>query len=169
MGGLGSSLLASYLAITVVVESHWDLDWKEKVRSLSGSDRLRPLGLGRGLKNTRQTNRHTNRKTDRLFSLVIKTKFFIMSTGCQNVSQTDRKIYRAPGRQTELLRDRMTVWQNSRAAKEPALVDILNNFCWLPCSPITISPHLMSMGGEGVQKYFSAFQLSYQNKTCSEC
>ena len=22
---------------------------------------------------------------------------------------------------------------------------------------------------DGVQKYFSAFQLSYQNKTCSEC
>ena len=22
---------------------------------------------------------------------------------------------------------------------------------------------------EGVQKYFSAFQLSYENKTCSEC
>ncbi len=32
------------------------------------------------------------------------------------------------------------------------------------CSPI--SP--VSMEG-GVQKYFSAFQLSDQNKTCSEC
>ena len=24
-------------------------------------------------------------------------------------------------------------------------------------------------GEEGVQKYFSAFELSYQNKSCSEC
>ena len=43
---------------------------------------------------------------------------FRMSTGCEKVSQTDRKIYSVPGRQ----RDSMTVWQNSRAAKEPALV-----------------------------------------------
>ena len=42
-----------------------------------------------------------------------------MSTGCQNVSQTDRKIYRAPGRQTEWQYDSMA---DSRAAKEPALV-----------------------------------------------
>ena len=49
-----------------------------------------------------------------------------MSTGCQNVSETDRKIYSAPGRQSD--RDRMTVWQNSRAAKESALV--LTEFYW---------------------------------------
>ena len=42
-----------------------------------------------------------------------------MSTGCQNVSQTDRKIYRAPGRQTERQNDSMA---DSRAAKEPTLV-----------------------------------------------
>ena len=45
-----------------------------------------------------------------------------MSTGCQNVSQTDRNIYRQADRVTERQNDSMTVWQNSRAAKEPALV-----------------------------------------------
>ena len=44
-----------------------------------------------------------------------------MSTGCQKVSQTDRMIYSAD-RMTERQNDSMTVWQNSRAAKEPALV-----------------------------------------------
>ena len=28
---------------------------------------------------------------------------------------------------------------------------------------------MSKVGGGAVQKYFSAFQLSYQNKTCSEC
>ena len=52
------------------------------------------------------TDRLTDRQTDRqierqnFFSLVIKTKIR-MSTGCQKVSQTDRKIYCAPGRRTE--------------------------------------------------------------------
>ena len=44
-----------------------------------------------------------------------------MSTGCQNVSQTGRKIYGAPGRQTEKQNDSMA---DSRAAKEPALVHL---------------------------------------------
>ena len=43
-----------------------------------------------------------------------------MSTECQKVSQTDRKIYSYTV--TERQNDSMTVWQNSRAAKEPALV-----------------------------------------------
>ena len=47
-----------------------------------------------------------------------------MSTGCQKVSQTDRMIYSAD-RMTERQNDSMTVWQNSRAAKEPALVKLL--------------------------------------------
>ena len=42
-----------------------------------------------------------------------------MSKGCQSVSQTDRKIYRAPGRQCDRMAD-------SRAAKEPALVYDIN-------------------------------------------
>ena len=46
-----------------------------------------------------------------------------MSTGCQSVSQTGRKIYRAPGRQTERQNDSMA---DSRAAKEPALVSCQN-------------------------------------------
>ena len=54
-------------------------------------------------------------------SLVIKTKV-VQNINRMSKSQTDRKIYSAPGRHTELLRDRMKVWQNSRAAKEPALV-----------------------------------------------
>ena len=45
-------------------------------------------------------DRQTNRQTD--FSVKLsKLKFFRMSTGYQSVSQTGRKIYRAPGRQTE--------------------------------------------------------------------
>ena len=53
-----------------------------------------------------------------------------MSTGCQSVSQTGRKIYRAPGRQTEWQ------WQNdsmadSRAAKEPALVYLQRTYQFL--------------------------------------
>ena len=45
-----------------------------------------------------------------------------MSTGCQNVSQTGRKIYGAPVRQTtERQNDSMA---DSRAAKEPSLVSI---------------------------------------------
>ena len=52
-----------------------------------------------------------------------------MSTGCQKVSQT--------GRYTESQADSMTVWQNGRAAKEPALVYFVeicfilqNRFCY---------------------------------------
>ena len=48
----------------------------------------------------RQTDIQIERQTD--FSAYLsKQKFFRMSTGCQNVSQTGRKIYGAPGRQTE--------------------------------------------------------------------
>ena len=51
-------------------------------------------------------DRQTDRKTDRLFSLVIKTKV-VQNVNRMSKSQSDRKIYREPGRQ----RDRMTVWQ----------------------------------------------------------
>ena len=59
-----------------------------------------------------------------------------MSTGCQKVSQTDS----APGIQS----DRMTVWQNSRAGKEPALVS--KGVIFIPCPPpcdfaIDVAPH----------------------------
>ena len=65
----------------------------------------------------RQTDRHTDRKTDRLFSLVIKTKVF-QNVNRMSKTQSDRK----EDIQSAGQRDRMTVWQNSRAAKEPALV-----------------------------------------------
>ena len=42
----------------------------------------------------------TDRKTDRLFSLVIKTKV-VQNVNRMSESQSDRKIYIAPGRQTE--------------------------------------------------------------------
>ena len=47
-----------------------------------------------------------------------------MSKGCQSISQTDRKIYRAPGRQTrvtERQNDSMTVWQIGGQLKSPLL------------------------------------------------
>ena len=47
-----------------------------------------------------------------------------MSTGCQKVSQTGRKIYSAPGRQTrvtERQNDSMTVWQIAGQLKSPLL------------------------------------------------
>ncbi len=44
----------------------------------------------------------------RFSALLSKQKLFRMSTGCQKVSQTDRKIYRAPGRQTERTKVRRT-------------------------------------------------------------
>ena len=58
----------------------------------------------------RQTDRQTDGQIDRQteFSAQLsKQKLFRMSTGCQKVSQTDGKIYSAPGRQSD--RDRMTV------------------------------------------------------------
>ena len=95
-----------------------------------------------------QIDRKTDSKTERLFRLVVNVKrmprkierqnvfsaylskqaLFIMSTeclkdrmptGCQKVGQTDRKIDRAPGRQTKqqikrenyIETDRMTLWQ----------------------------------------------------------
>ena len=42
-----------------------------------------------------------------------------MSTGCQKAKKTDRQEDIQSARQA----DRMTVWQNSRAAKEPAPVN----------------------------------------------
>ena len=54
----------------------------------------------------RQTDGQIDRQTE--FSAQLsKQKLFRMSTGCQKVSQTDGKIYSAPGRQSD--RDRMTV------------------------------------------------------------
>ena len=47
-----------------------------------------------------QIDRKTDRKTDRLFSLVIKTKV-VQNVNRMSESQSDRKIYIAPGRQTE--------------------------------------------------------------------
>ena len=47
-----------------------------------------------------------------------------MSTGCQSVSQTGRKIYRVPGRQ----RDRMTVWQIAGQLKSPLLFKNVSGF-----------------------------------------
>ena len=55
-------------------------------------------------------NRMSERQIERqnYFSAKLsKQKLFRMSTGCQKVSQTDGKIYSAPGRQSD--RDRMTV------------------------------------------------------------
>ena len=57
-----------------------------------------------------QTDRQIDGQIDRQteFSAKLsKQKLFRMSTGCQKVSQTDGKIYSAPGRQSD--RDRMTV------------------------------------------------------------
>ena len=45
-----------------------------------------------------------------------------MSTGCQKVRQEDIQCARQADRVTERQNDSMTVGQNSRAAKEPALV-----------------------------------------------
>ena len=74
-------------------------------------------GCQKDRKTDRQTDGQTDRKTDRqierLFSLVVKTKVL------QKVSQSDRKIYSAPGRQTERQNDSMA---DSRSAKEPAFV-----------------------------------------------
>ena len=54
----------------------------------------------------RWTDRHIERQID--FSAYLsKQQLFRMSTGCQKVSQTDRKIYSAPGRQTERQNDCM--------------------------------------------------------------
>ena len=72
-----------------------------------------------------QTDRMTDRKTKpaKNFSAQLsKQNLFRMSTGCQKVGQTNRKIDRAPGRQTKqqikrenyIETDRMTVWQNDR-------------------------------------------------------
>ena len=63
-----------------------------------------------------------------------------MSTGCQKVSQTDS----APGRQS----DRMTVWQNSRAAKEPALVSKGVIFIPRPLPPCDFAIDVVSLMGQ---------------------
>ena len=47
-----------------------------------------------------QTDRKTDRKTERLFSIVIKTRV-VQNVDRISDSQSDRKIYIAPGRQTE--------------------------------------------------------------------
>ena len=72
----------------------------------------------------RQTDdRQTERQTD--FSAQLsKQKYFRMSKGCQSISQTDRKIYRAPGRQCSVTERQNDSMADSRAAKEPALVKI---------------------------------------------
>ena len=49
----------------------------------------------------RQTYRQTDRKTERLFSLVVKTKVVQNVNRMSKVSQTGRKIYSAPDRQTK--------------------------------------------------------------------
>ena len=56
-----------------------------------------------------------------------------MSAGCQKVRQADGKIYGAPGRVTDRQNDSMTIWQNSRAAKEPALVDVTQTLRIMLC------------------------------------
>ena len=56
------------------------------------------------LKTDRQTDRETDGQIDRQtdFSAELsKQKLFRMSTGCQKVSQTDRTICSAPGRQSD--------------------------------------------------------------------
>ena len=57
-----------------------------------------------GRQSDRETDRQMDRQTDRFFS------------------QSDRQDDIQCARQTEGQNDSMTVWQNSRAAKEPALV-----------------------------------------------
>ena len=47
-----------------------------------------------------QRDRKTDRKTERLFSLVINTKV-VLNVNRMSKSQSDRKTYIAPGRQTE--------------------------------------------------------------------
>ena len=69
-----------------------------------------------------QTSGQTDRKTERLFSLVIKTKVF-QNVNRMSKHQSDRKEDIQSAGQT----DRVTERQNdsmadSRAAKEPALV-----------------------------------------------
>ena len=49
----------------------------------------------------RQAERQTDRQTDRFFSLVIKTKLFRMSTGCQKAKDTDRQEERQEDRQND--------------------------------------------------------------------
>ena len=56
--------------------------------------------MSTGCQNDRKTGRQTDRKTDILFSLVIKTKV-VQNVNRMSESQSDRKIYIAPGRQTE--------------------------------------------------------------------
>ena len=74
----------------------------------------------------RQTDRRTDRKTDRqIFQLSYQNK------SCSECRKDVKKSVRQTGRytvQTEWQNDSMTVWQHSRAAKEPALVDL---DCWL--------------------------------------
>ena len=41
-----------------------------------------------------------------------------MSTGCQKISETDRMVDRAPGRQSDRDTDSMTVRQNDRIAEQ---------------------------------------------------
>ena len=72
--------------------------------------------MSTGCQKDRQTD--TDRQTERLFSLVIKTKV-VQNVNRMSKSQSDRKIYVVPGRQTERQNDSMA---DSRAAKEPALV-----------------------------------------------
>ena len=80
----------------------------------------------------RQTDRRTDRQTDRIFSLVTKTKV-VQNVNRMSKSQSDRWEDIQCARQTEWQRqnDSITVWQNSRAAKEPALVKffLVPSFC----------------------------------------
>ena len=67
------------------------------------------------------TDRLTDTQIKRLLSLVIKTKV-VQNVNRMSKSQSDRQEDIQCARQTERQNDSMTVWQNSRAAKEPALV-----------------------------------------------
>ena len=70
-----------------------------------------------------------------------------MSTVCQKVSQTDRKIYSAPGRQI----DRMTLWPYGRIAgqlKSPLL--FLNNFILVDHANIAPPPLKILKGDFGL-------------------
>ena len=73
-----------------------------------------------------QKDRTTCQKTDRQIEDKTTFQLSYQNKSCSECQQDVKKSARQTGRYTvtERQNDSMTVWQNSRAAKEPALVQV---------------------------------------------